>query len=500
MARGRLAMLAMIGAYSGAAAFAQAPPAGPIDTQLIRAHTYFLSHDLLEGRGTGRRGGDVAARYLAAQAQALGLRGAVPGGGFLQAVPLVEAVMDTVQTVLDVAAGTGPFSTASRYRFPESFIPNVGTGQTLTAFSGDAVYVGTAREVVARPAVLPNLDGRVAVMLGVFGPEAAAADTLRARGATGVLQVVADEEIYRLYVQSRGPSRMWLAREVTSSHMPVIPAVLIAPSLGRTLLAPARQHDELVAPTELGVVVRLRIQFAHRELEAHNVAAILPGASPALHDQYVVLTAHYDHLGISDPDAAGDSIYNGFSDNAAGCAMLLAVAAAMSREPRPPRSVLFLWLTGEERGLLGSDYFVSHPLVPPERMTGVINLDAGAPPAPVVSWNLAGGERTSLGQLAIEVAARAGWSARAVGATPNTDYFPFLRIGVPAISLVPAPAPYQGMTTEASQVLRRRWDRYHQAADHWWPDFPYAGLARYAEFAYRLGMELARGPRPRMLP
>ena len=174
--------------------------------------------------------------------------------------------------------------------------------------------------------------------------------------------------------------------------------------------------------------------------------------------------------------------------------MLLAIAQYFVLH-RPARSLLFLWFTGEERGLLGSDYFVAHPVVPLDRINGVINLDAGAPPAPPAVWRISGADRSSLGRVAIDVARQLGAEGQAAPASPNTDYFPFLRSGVPAVFLVPGPGAYEGLTTDSSQALRRRWDHYHQAADNWSPDFPFAGLVRNAEFALRLGLRVASGPR-----
>jgi len=131
-------------------------------------------------------------------------------------------------------------------------------------------------------------------------------------------------------------------------------------------------------------------------------------------------------------------------------------------------------------------------------MVADINLDAGAPPAPCVHWRLAGADSSTFGAVAIEVARRAGWTAQAAPASPNTDYFPLLRIGVPAVFVVPGPEAYEGMTVEASDALRHRWDHYHQAADNWHPDFPFVGLVRYADYALRLGYAVATGPRPTM--
>lgn len=474
-----------------AAAQETVPPA--IDSLALKAHTWLLSHDMLAGRGTGTRGADVAALYLAAAAEQLGLRGAGPGGSYFQPVPVVEAWIDTAATAMTISDSSGSVT----LRSPRAFIPNVGTLATLVDFAGEIVWVGTAAGVREQPGRLPPLQGRVAVMAGVFGADGAAADTLRARGAAGVIHFVGNDEVYQLYARSRGASRMSAADPATrSSFIPAIPSVLARAEVIRRLLPPDTDEDDLEQPfVAEGHRVSVNIRVRTSEVPARNVAAWLEGSDPRLRSEYVVYSAHYDHLGIGEPDARGDSIHNGFSDNAAGCAMLLAIARWFE-EHRPARSVLLVWFTGEEHGLLGSDYFAAHPLVAPRRIAGVINLDAGAPPAPPPLWRISGGDRSSLGTIAIEVARAAGWEAQTAPASPNTDYYPFLRIGVPAVFLVPGPGPFEGLTTDSSDALRRRWDHYHQASDEWSDEYPFSGLVRYAEFALRLGIRIAAGPLP----
>jgi len=476
-----------------------APASAPaIDTMALRAHTYFLTHDLLEGRGTGRRGNDVAALYLATATQALGLEGGA-GGDYFQNVPLVESVIDTARTRIVVTTDSGP---AREFATPAAFVPNVGTTSTLVPFSGELVYVGAARDVLASPGRLPALAGRVAVVRGPFGPAMAAADTLKARGATGAVQLTDNADAFLLYVRSRGPSRMYIdpGAHAVSSFIPDIPTVIVGPELGQALVpdlpAPGTSADHPFVVT--GHRVELRIAVQPRTFVSRNVAALLPGTGPH-RGEYVVFSAHLDHLGISTPNARGDSIYNGFADNAIGCGMLLTIAEAMARAPRLDRSVLFLFFTGEERGLLGSDYFAAHPLVPPESIAAAINLDAGAPPGRPTTWMVAGGDNSTLGALAARVAAAAHWKATSVGTSPNSDYFPLLRIGVPAVFLIPAGEAFEGLSADSSQVLRRRWGAYHDPADEWTADFPFAGPARYAEFAYLVGVAAASGQRQQML-
>ena len=472
---------------------AQALP--PIDTLALRGHTFFLSHDLLEGRETGSRGDEVAARYLAAAAERLGLAGGAAGGAWLQEVPVVEATVDAPATSLSLSdsSGTRTFGT------PSWFLPNGGTAAALAGFGGELAWVVDASFVLSHPTALPPLAGRVAVMAGVFGADAMAADTLAARGATGVIEVVGDDDAYALYARSRGPTRMYLADSAAvSSFEPSLPAVVVRGALARAMLprldAPAQLERPFpMAGRRVAVVIRTRT----RPLLAHNVVALLRGGDPARRGEIVAYTAHHDHLGIGEPDARGDTIYNGFTDNAAGCAALLAIAQALVAR-RPARSALFVFFTGEERGLLGSDWFVAHPPMPLAALAAVINLDAGAPPGRPVRWHVTGGDRTTLGAVATDVARAQGWAVETRPPSPNTDYFPFLRLGVPAVFLVPAPGAYEGLSLDSSNALRRRWDHYHEPADEWSADYPFAGLARYAEFALRLGLALSEGARPRL--
>jgi hypothetical protein len=346
------------------------------------------------------------------------------------------------------------------------------------------VILGTADDVRREAERLPSLDGRIAVLAGVARVDVAA--LLARHGVSGIIQVVGDAENFALYAASRGQTLTILRDStVTSSFYPEVPAVLVGPSVLPALGTP-------------GATAAVVVGFDRRPISASNVACLLPGTGKSQRDSVIAFTAHYDHLGISVPDATGDSIYNGFSDNAAGVAMLLAIGEALQRPPEQglEYGALFLFFTGEERGLLGSDYFVAHPAFPLDRIRAVINLDAGAPPARPWTWRIAGGEGNPLGALATDVAAARGWSVTLSPATANSDYFPFTRVGVPAIFIIPGPAPYEGLSADSSQALRRRWDRYHQASDAYDEAFPFVGLQRYAEFALRIAEAIGGRRRP----
>lgn len=462
---------------------AQQPVA--IDTMSLRADTYFLSHDALGGRATGTVGATIAAHYIASRCRAEGL---VPvGGGYLHAFALEEArLLAGTQLVVRASGGTRVF------RYPTDVILNLGSKRTLAGFAGRAVYVGSADDVTGGAVARLDLAGRVAVAAGTLN--GAAWDTLAAQGVVGVVQLVADRAAYDLYARSRGEHRLYHADpSVPSSLLPTVPAVVAGPAAAGAILAGTPLlAGRSMTPGPLPNELSFSVESSTAEVTDHNVACLLPGSLWG--DTAIAFTAHYDHLGVAVPQADGDSIYNGFSDNAAGVAMLLAIAAAFAQSDAMPRySMLFLFFGGEERGLLGSDAWVHQPAWPLARTKAVINLDAGAPPAPPTSWRLAGVATTGLGAVALAVGRARGWTITTSAPRPNSDYYPFVRHGVPAVFIIPGPGPYDGLSSDSSAALRRRWDRYHHADDEWSEDFPFAGLATYAAFAYLVARAVDRG-------
>lgn len=455
-----------------------------IDTLSLRAHTRFLADDALEGRGTGTRGERVAALYIASELQQLGLRGVADDGGYMLPVPMRAArVLPTTQLVLQTSTGD-----TAVFRHDEHFVLNTGGAAAFRDFSGDVLFAGSPAEA-ADALAGADLRGRVIAVRGPLGAEALRlVPSWIEAGVTGVVLLVPDGGQYDLYVRSRGDTRYFVAANVEDPvWQPTLPVIIAGPALSTALLDGAPDFEERAVA--LGRSIRADVNVAERELPVANVAAVLPGSDPALRDEYVVYTAHYDHLGVSVPDASGDSIYNGFSDNAAGVAMLLSIAEALRDEP-PARSMLFVFLTGEERGLLGASYLAANPPVPLESMRALINLDAGAPPAPPVSWRIALGEGNPLAPLFEEVAREHGWTVQLGAASPNSDYWPFLQRGVPAAFIIPGEV-WENTSPAQRDALRRRWDRYHQAGDHYHPDFPFSGLQRYAEFAMAVGLRAA---------
>ena len=505
---------ALLGACGGAPAPREPDPislsAGSVsvDTLTLRAVAAFLSHDELRGRGTGSEGARIAASYLAAECRRLGVQ---PMGhsGFFQELPLTQATVVPEGTSIRI---TGP-GVDTTFTYYEDFIPDVGTARTLGDFSGDLVYAGRAQDILFRRSDLPPLEGKVALLRGEFGGHGAAADTLYARGAVGVIQVVDDARRYRLYRQTRGPARLHLDDpDVRPSYVPPLPAVLAGPRMTVTLYLPltgvgsGSWNDAylnglaagLPPPQDLaGWRADVRVHTSPARVRASNVGCVLPGRNGIAAGRPILLTAHYDHLGVGAPDSQGDSIYNGFADNAAGVAMVLGVGEAFARERRAggglDHPLVLLFFAGEEHGLLGSDYFVTHPAWPLDRLAGVVNLDGNAPAARPQAWRVAGDEGDPLVAAVRAEIAREGWSMTLAPPSPGSDYYPFVRRGVPAVFFVPGEGPFEGLSLTASDSLRAvLWGRYHQPDDEYDESFPFEGLARYAELAAAVVRRLDR--------
>lgn len=462
-----------------------------IDTLALRAHTRFLADDLLEGRGTGTRGERLGAKYLESQLIALGVEGAGAGGAYQLPVPLRSALISPAS---HMTVTRGDQAAEFTYGNP-NFIVNTGGARAFRDFEGDVVYAGVPASALAVLRASQDLSGKVVAFNGPLGGAAVAiVPLLIERGATGIIILVDDVSNFDLYVRSRGDRRFFVDADVADAvWQPDIPVVIAGRAVIRSLFERAPQAaTALTAVVPTGVRARIAIRADLQDVPAANVAGIIRGTDPKRRNDVVVYTAHYDHLGISTADARGDSIYNGFSDDAAGCAMLLAIAEAFRRKP-PAYSVAFFFFTGEERGLLGSSYMAVAPPFPISRIKAMIELDGGAPPAAPVSWRVAGGaEVPSLGKLAIDIASRAGWTTTLSGASPNSDYWQFLHRGVRSVFIIPGDA-WENTSSAQRDALQKRWNHYHEPADEWAPDFPFAGLARYAAYALALGRAAMSG-------
>ncbi|OLC11350.1 MAG: hypothetical protein AUH41_00735 [Gemmatimonadetes bacterium 13_1_40CM_66_11] len=509
-------------------AVAQRSSTIPVDTAAMDAHLRFLASDLLEGRAPATRGGRLAAEYIAAQFQALGLEPAGANGTYFQPVALVGM---TPQPSLSWGKAGG-VSDSLRYR--DAFVAWAERPEADISATGDVVFVGygiRAPEWQWDDYKGVDLHGKVLLMLvndpglvdstvflgkilTYYGRWTYKLEEAARQGAAGAILIHTTEsatypwevvrgswsvEQFKLD-QPRSPS-LAFAGWVTeaSARMALAKAGLNLDSLSQ---AAARRDFH---PLSTGLTAAVRIQSALRRVESENVAARLPGRDQRLASQAVLITAHWDHKGIG-PMVRGDSIYNGAEDNASGVATILGTAKALMQLPRPARAILFIATTAEESGLLGSEAYVQHPLIPLAQTAAVLNLDVTSVRGATRDIGALGMDRSTLGPV-FEAAARA--ESLNVASQPDvrgsffrSDHFPFARSGVPSLSIKPGVdfvGRPKGWGEQQESVYNQ--ERYHQPSDEYQPAFRYAGMAQEVRVTVRTARAIANDPAmPRWLP
>lgn len=490
-----------------------------IEPRVVDAHLRFLAHDLLEGRAPGTRGIEIAAEYIASQFRRAGLRPAVGDTSYFQPVPFVGL---TPQARISLAAAGRRFD----LRYGDEFVAFAGLQQPEASAEGEVLFVGfgvNAPEFDWNDYKDVDVSGKVLWML-VNDPGKTEAGRFRGdtltyygrwtykyeeaarRGAAAAVLIHTAElagypwgvvrsswsgeqfELPQVPGEPRVPVKAWVPWEVAAR-------VLAAAGYDLGALYAAAQRRDF-RPVSTGVRMSATVRSQIRRVESANVAGLLPGRTRP--DEVVVYTSHYDHLGIGDP-VNGDSIYNGARDNASGTALLIALADAFARLPQPPdRSILFLAVTAEEQGLLGSRYYAENPLFPLTKTAANVNMDAvnlwGATREIVVL----GADRSELGPIAERAAAAEGLVLKGdpfpgQGYFFRSDQFSFVRRGVPA-AYVEQGWDFVGRPEGWGRERHREYNenRYHQPSDEYRPDFDYAGAVQQGRVAFRLGSEVAQ--------
>jgi len=253
-------------------------------------------------------------------------------------------------------------------------------------------------------------------------------------------------------------------------------------------------------PVKTGLKVKLNLKSEMLSFDSPNVVGLVEGSDPKLKSEYVVYTAHWDHLGIGEADARGDKIYNGAYDNASGVAAVIGIAEAVAKMPRkdrPKRSSYFLFPTAEEQGLLGAEYFAANPLLPLNKIAGNVNIDGVNFFGKVTDFSALGAERSSIGAVVEAVAKERNMTLEGdmqpqQGFFFRSDHFPFAKVGVPAISLRHGDnfvTPLKGDALAFFSEYTAKY--YHQASDEykgWWDA---AAMIQNAELGLAIGMKLA---------
>jgi Zn-dependent M28 family amino/carboxypeptidase len=500
--------------------------AASIDPEKIRAHVRFLADDLLEGRGPGTRGGDIAAQYIGTQFALYGLQPAGDNGTYFQKVPLYAVHTIEDQTKFSFVPEDGE-SIALTYG--SDYVTKDQTGAALADIDAPIVFVGygiDAPEYHWDDYAGVDVKGKVLLVIvnqppsddpaffkgktmTYYGRWTYKYEEAARRGAVGVLI------IHRTDLASYPWDVVRNSQSVEKSYLKGDPdatlkvASWIQLDVAKKLFAAAGKNadDMIVSAGKPGfhsfqLPLRLKAHVASRvrPYDSDNVIGKLPGADVAGPDQAVFYTAHYDHLGI-DPDLKGDNIYNGAADNGTGCGILLELARAFAEGPtRPPHSILFAAVTAEEQGLLGSQYLGMHPPIPVSQIALDLNYDMLMPIGDPLSAEVSGAERTTFYPVVESTAKAFNLTLEpdkfpGAGHYYRSDHFSFARVGVPSFS-VGQGTLFEGHDAAWGKAQAEDFvaHHYHQPSDEYHASMDFRGDAKMARFGLILGWEASSLP------
>jgi len=503
-------------------------------TARLRRHTTTLSSDAFEGRGPGTSGEETTVRYLADQFAAMGIAPGNPDGTYFQDVGLVGIYSDTKLTF------RGEAITISPVRINECITWSRRATERITTQGSEVVFLGygvNAPEFDWDDFKGIDLRGKTIVVLVNDPPVPASAnpemlddavfkgramtyygrydykfETASARGAAACLIVHETSPAgYPFAVLTGSMSRENFGLDAPDGHANRVGLEgWITRDFAERLFA-AGGHDFAALkaaagrrdfqPVPLGLTLDYTVENTVRHISSRNVVGLLPGSDPALRDEYLVYTAHWDHLGRDDR-LVGDQIFNGALDNASGSAVLLELAhlfADLPTDERPRRSILFLSVTAEERGLLGSRYYAENPLHPLERTVANINMDGANIYAETRDIENIGSGATTIEDLAAAVAASHGRellpdSQSEKGFYYRSDHFEFAKVGVPAFY---PKAGRIALYEDEDYIDRKRQEftalHYHKVSDEVGPEWSFAGVAQDTVFLFEVGQAIADG-------
>ena len=503
------------------------PASVHMDPEKIRAHVKFLASDLLEGRGTGQRGGDAAAEYIAAQFALYGLRPVGDTGTYFQDVPMVGVKTLGETSFNFVSADRGTWTLKNL----DDYVTSNEIQKEKADIDAPIVFVGygiKAPEYGWDDYKGVDLKGKVALLfvnepisddpkffkgkeLTYYGRWSYKFEETARRGALATLIIHRTDlasygwEVVRnswghekSYLKLDGSPKLQAASWI---RVEVAKRLVEAAGLDLDKLFEQAQSREF-NPIELPVHLQARVASQLRPFVSRNVLAALLGRDPILREEAVLYTAHYDHLGI-DPDKKDHNIYYGAVDNATGCGVLLELARAWSQmtPSAPPRTILFAAVTAEEQGLLGSEYLGTHSPVPPGKISLDLNYDALAPIGDPEEVEVSGAERTTFYPTMEARAKTLGLAIRPdahpeAGYYYRSDHFSLARVGIPSFSIGEG-LKFKGHDEAWGEAQERDYleHRYHQPTDEYFPGMDFTGDAKMAMFGYDLGVQAASLPK-----
>lgn len=493
-----------------------AAPGGSITPDAVKAHVAFLADDLLEGRDTGAKGHEIAARYVATQFAGMGLTPAVKGDWY-QRVPMVEVKPNAdAQFSVDgkafahlkdvVVSGAGPKGgerIESKIVFGGFCLDRAEYGLS------DLKGLNVKGKIVACLSGFPKgLPSDVGAHLN-----AEKSKVLSQRGAIGVISLRTLEREKqtpwpRVLEYADNRSVRWTNPD--GSLFDTSPNLRASATLDRSaadalfagtkrsfadILAEADKKGGKPKPFDLGKTAVINRTATLTPFTSPNVIGLLPGSDPTLANEYVLVMGHLDHIGIKPGVTSGDNINNGAMDNATGIATMLEAARAMATNPnRPKRPILFAAVTGEEKGLLGADYLSRNPIVPAGSVAAVVNLDM-----PILTYDFTdvvafGAEHSTLGPIVAAATAKDGVALSPdplpeEGLFTRSDHYRFVQRGIPSVFLMTGHA---GPGAKAFTDFLKT--HYHRVSDDMALPINWNAAAKFARINMLIATEIANAP------
>ena len=496
-----------------------------IRPQAIEAHIRFLADDLLEGRAPGNRGFELASRYVETQFRALGLQPAGVGGGFSQPVPLRESLVVEEQSHMTLERD----GSERILVYAEDYLLSPSSIAAETEVSGPLAFVGygvVASELGHDDYAGIDVDGKVVAYLSgapktfpsnqraYYSSRFVKYEEALARGALAVISFTSpDDPRFRWQVsvnRAKRGSFNWLddagqpnraassPQAVISLNHSGVEALFGGSSITAEQVFEAAEAGSMES-FDLPSEVTIRTTSRHRTIQSANLVARLEGSDPGLRSEHLVYVAHIDHFGIGVP-VDGDEIYNGAHDNASGVSILLEVARAFATLPRAPsRSTLFLGVTAEEWGLLGSDYFAHHPTVPRQQLVANFSMDMPFLFHPLLDIVPYGAQHSSLSEAVATAAAHLDLD---IGPDPipeqvlfiRSDHFSFVRQGIPAL-FIKSGFETGDPALDGSKINADwRLEYYHTPRDEPDQGFDFTAGVKHAQVKFLTGYLVADAP------
>lgn len=496
------------------------------DEAKIKANIKTIADDKYEGRAPGSASGEAAAQYIADELKRIGVK-AGNNGSYFQPVTLV-AVKSNPNTVLDVGG--------AKYKFGDDFVGSTGAQIANVKLDADLIFVGYGIDAPEQKwndfkGNAANYKGKILVIMvndppasdkepALFGGKALTYygrwtykfEQAARMGAAGVILIHTTESAgygWNVVRTSNGNWRFDVARTNTDKTPFLNFRSWMTEETARKIFANAGKNlDELrekaksrdFQPVNLGVKAKLDVQSEMKKLDSNNVIGIWEGSDKKLKNEYVIYSAHWDHLGVGEPDKNGDKIYNGAMDNASGCASIIAIAEAITKLPKaeqPRRSQVFFFPTAEEQGLLGAEWYSKHPVFPVEKTAANINHDGANFYGLTTDYGALGAERSSLWEV-IQAVLKERSMTFAPDEHPEqgfffrSDHFPFAKVGIPSLN-VESGTNYVGQDKAAAQKRFEEYNtlHYHQPSDNFDETWRYDGLVQNLEVSLAIGLKVS---------